>query len=39
MMPDAVVEVSVDDEGVVENVDTPEDYRKALQRSRPGSES
>ena len=39
MVPDAVVEVSVNDEGVVENVDTPEDYRKALQRSRPGSES
>ena len=37
-MPDAVVEVSVDDEGVVENVDTPEDYRNARQRSRAGSE-
>jgi CTP:molybdopterin cytidylyltransferase MocA len=38
-MPDAVVDFSVEDEGVVENVDTPEDYSKALQRSRPGSQS
>jgi molybdenum cofactor cytidylyltransferase len=29
-MSDAVVEVSVEDPGTVQNVDTPEDYRKAL---------
>jgi molybdenum cofactor cytidylyltransferase len=27
---DAVVEIAVEDPGVVQNVDTPEDYRKAL---------
>ena len=29
--PDAVVEFSVEDPGTVQNVDTPEDYRKALE--------
>lgn len=28
--PDAVVEIAVEDPGVVRNVDTPEDYRNAL---------
>jgi len=30
-LPDAVVEFSVKDPGTVQNVDTPEDYRKALE--------
>jgi len=30
-VPDAVVEFSVEDPGTVQNVDTPEDYRKALE--------
>lgn len=36
-MPDAVVEVSVEDPGTVQNVNTPEDYRKALAMLTPGS--
>jgi CTP:molybdopterin cytidylyltransferase MocA len=34
---DAVVEFSVEDPGTVQNVDTPEDYRKALERKPLGS--
>jgi molybdenum cofactor cytidylyltransferase len=36
-MPDAVVEVSVEDRGTVQNVDTPEDYRRALEMLAPDS--
>jgi CTP:molybdopterin cytidylyltransferase MocA len=36
-LPDAVVEFSVEDPGTVQNVDTPEDYRKALELKPLGS--
>jgi CTP:molybdopterin cytidylyltransferase MocA len=36
-LPDAVVEFSVQDPGTVQNVDTPEDYRKALETKPLGS--
>jgi CTP:molybdopterin cytidylyltransferase MocA len=36
-LPDSVVEFSVEDPGTVQNVDTPEDYRKALMLPTPGS--
>ena len=36
-VPDALVEFSVEDPGTVQNVDTPEDYRKALEMRFPGS--
>jgi CTP:molybdopterin cytidylyltransferase MocA len=35
--PDAVVEFSVEDPGTVQNVDTPEDYRRALELKPLGS--
>jgi len=36
-LPDAVVEFSFEDPGTVQNVDTPDDYRKALERKPLGS--
>jgi molybdenum cofactor cytidylyltransferase len=36
-LPDAVVEFAVEDPGTVQNVDTPEDYRKALEMQSLGS--
>ena len=36
-LPDAVVEFSVEDPGTVQNVDTPEDYRQALDLKPPAS--
>ena len=35
--PSSVVEVAVDDEGVILDVNTPEDYERALARARSGS--
>ncbi len=35
MKPEALLEVSVEDPGVVQNIDTPEDYRRAIEGSRP----
>jgi molybdenum cofactor cytidylyltransferase len=36
-LPDAVVEFSVEDPGTVQNLDTPEDYRQALELKPLGS--
>ena len=37
MRPDALLEIPVEDPGIVENLDTPEDYRRALERRKESS--
>jgi molybdenum cofactor cytidylyltransferase len=35
MRPDALLEIPVEDPGVLQNIDTPEDYRKIFESHRP----